>query len=60
MTQIREPAVAGYFYPDEPGELSANINAMLCKVRARPGPAPKALIVPHAGYGAWMLQEHDA
>ncbi len=50
MTQIREPAVAGYFYPDHPGELSTTVQAMLRESQAGPGPAPKALIVPHAGY----------
>jgi AmmeMemoRadiSam system protein B len=50
MTQIREPAVAGHFYPDHPGELSTTVQGMLRQGQARPGPAPKALIVPHAGY----------
>ena len=50
ITQVREPAVAGYFYPADPGELRAVINEMLDKVPVRTGPAPKALIVPHAGY----------
>ena len=50
MTQIREPAVAGHFYPDHPGELSETVQGMLREGQARPGPAPKALIVPHAGY----------
>lgn len=50
MTQIREPAVAGYFYPDHPGELRTTVQVMLRESQAASGPAPKALIVPHAGY----------
>lgn len=50
MTQVREAAVAGYFYPAEAGELSSTIHRMLDEVPAGPGAAPKALIVPHAGY----------
>jgi len=50
MTQIREPSFAGHFYPDHPGELSETVRGMLRESQARPGPAPKALIVPHAGY----------
>jgi len=50
MTVIREPAVAGRFYPGNAGELNATIKALLEDVRLTPGPAPKALIVPHAGY----------
>ena len=49
-TQVREPAVAGYFYPADPGELGATIRELLDEVPAGQGPAPKALIVPHAGY----------
>ena len=50
MIQIREPAVAGYFYPAGSGDLAAAIRAMLPDSRKPPLPAPKALIVPHAGY----------
>jgi AmmeMemoRadiSam system protein B len=50
MTQVREPAVAGYFYPADRRALSTMINEMLDEVPVRTGPAPKALIVPHAGY----------
>ncbi|RZU47856.1 hypothetical protein EV700_0823 [Fluviicoccus keumensis] len=52
MLRIREPAVAGRFYPADPAELRAALQA--CFERAgpvRPGaPCPRALIVPHAGY----------
>ena len=50
MTVIREPAVAGMFYPDNAGELRTTIQGFLDQVQFQPGPAPKALIVPHAGY----------
>jgi AmmeMemoRadiSam system protein B len=47
--RARPPAVAGRFYPGEPDELRANIRELLSVVAAR-GPAPKALVAPHAGY----------
>lgn len=50
MTHIREPAVAGQFYPGDPTELGAAIRTFFDEVEVPQGPAPKALIVPHAGY----------
>jgi len=50
MTLIREPAVAGQFYPGNRSELRTAIRVFLDDVQVTPGPAPKALIVPHAGY----------
>ncbi len=50
MIQIREPAVADYFYPADSGELSATIHQMLHEAPVLHTAAPKALIVPHAGY----------
>ena len=50
MTMIREPAVAGQFYPGEARILSATIQSLFEQVEAVEGPAPKALIAPHAGY----------
>jgi MEMO1 family protein len=50
MTVIREPAVAGQFYPENASKLHTAIRAFLEEVQVQPGPAPKALIVPHAGY----------
>jgi MEMO1 family protein len=48
---IREPAVAGTFYPSQPKQLADNVNALLGAVDARKFLAhPKAIIVPHAGY----------
>lgn len=45
----RKPAVAGSFYPADSLELQAMLHDMLDKVDA-PATAPKAMIVPHAGY----------
>jgi AmmeMemoRadiSam system protein B len=50
MTSVRTPAVAGQFYSDNAGELSATVMTLLREAEARETPAPKALIVPHAGY----------
>ncbi len=51
MSTIREPAVAGLFYPDRPGQLATDVNALLDAIDATQIVAsPKALIVPHAGY----------
>lgn len=47
---IRQPAVAGMFYPDNPAELDSMISDYLGHTPASAGPAPKAIIVPHAGY----------
>jgi len=50
MIQIRKAAVSGHFYPSAAVELDSMVQRMLDEVPVRPGPAPKALIVPHAGY----------
>src|ERR1700675_1843430 len=50
LAMIRLPAVAGRFYPDDPGRLRAAVDSFLAssgeekKIRAR------ACLVPHAGY----------
>ena len=49
MTGVRQPAVAGTFYPANPVTLSADIRRYLSDCDARAA-VPKALIVPHAGY----------
>jgi AmmeMemoRadiSam system protein B len=49
MTQVREAAVAGLFYPADAGELSETVRSMLSNGQPA-GSAPRALIVPHAGY----------
>jgi AmmeMemoRadiSam system protein B/AmmeMemoRadiSam system protein A len=48
--RIREPAVAGQFYPSDPGELAGQIDAYLAQAEAQPVGELKALICPHAGY----------
>ena len=50
MTVIREPAVAGSFYPGDATQLGRTVEFLLDEVRDTEGTAPKALIVPHAGY----------
>lgn len=45
----RPAAVAGLFYPRDPDELGATLNALLAAPQATPK-LPRALIVPHAGY----------
>ena len=53
MTQETRPAaVAGLFYPGTREELAADVQALLVAARTRTTlpQAPKALIVPHAGY----------
>jgi hypothetical protein len=48
---VREPAVAGRFYPESKAELSKKINNYLDKalIESLPG-KPVAIITPHAGY----------
>lgn len=51
MPGIRPPAVAGQFYPDAPEALRQVVQEYVTAGQARaPGPAPKAIIAPHAGY----------
>jgi hypothetical protein len=50
---VRPPAVAGTFYPDDAAMLAATVERDLSRAETRPaaqGPAPKAMIAPHAGY----------
>ena len=47
---VREPAVAGRFYPEDADALRATIDRLLTAAGPVEGPRPKALIVPHAGY----------
>jgi AmmeMemoRadiSam system protein B len=47
--RVRRPAVAGTFYPADPTELRAAVEAVLGDT-AQTGPVPKAVIAPHAGY----------
>jgi AmmeMemoRadiSam system protein B len=51
MTTTRPAAVAGLFYPDNPIELKRTVADLLAHAKAGDSlQAPKALIVPHAGY----------
>ncbi len=50
MTSIRNAAVAGLFYPGSAIELGDTVQRLLDGAPSGQGPAPKALIVPHAGY----------
>ena len=47
---IRQPAVANRFYPENPVELRRMVENFLREVKAADAPAPKAVIAPHAGY----------
>ena len=49
---VRTPAVAGLFYPSDPGELAESLNACFADAsgRRRAHRRRKALVVPHAGY----------
>lgn len=52
MTQVRQAAAAGMFYPGAPGELAAQVHRYLAEA-ATPSAGdapPKAIIAPHAGY----------
>lgn len=48
---VRNPAVAGVFYPIDPAEINAMLARLFGHDQAEaPEPAPKALIAPHAGW----------
>ena len=55
MHTVRQPAVAGAFYPGQATALASTVASLLAAARAElpAGPAPtppKVLLVPHAGY----------
>jgi len=51
VSTLRSPAVAGLFYPSDPGQLTTAVRGYLAAAgHTADGPAPKALIAPHAGY----------
>lgn len=51
MNSVRPAAVAGLFYPADPVQLSAELRRLLAAVEPpAERPAPKVLLVPHAGY----------
>jgi AmmeMemoRadiSam system protein B/AmmeMemoRadiSam system protein A len=47
---IREPVVAGQFYPADPDTLETMVDEFLAQVDERAAGEPIGLIVPHAGY----------
>ena len=47
---VRRPAVAGQFYPADPGVLSAFVDSMLASVESDGSAMAAAYVVPHAGY----------
>jgi AmmeMemoRadiSam system protein B len=50
-SEIRQPAVAGLFYPSGAAILSRAVDTLIAAAGPKAGaPAPKAVIVPHAGY----------
>ena len=50
MASIRPPAFAGQLYPADSQELHKTVRNLLTAVTPPSGPAPKAVIVPHAAY----------
>lgn len=49
MATMRAAAVAGTFYPDDAAILDTQVSDFLAAAKTN-GPAPKAVIAPHAGY----------
>lgn len=51
MRPLREPSVAGLFYPNDPAILRRTVSDLLAQAETPQSEAPpKALILPHAGY----------
>jgi AmmeMemoRadiSam system protein B len=50
MSQVKQPAVAGLFYPDAADRLQQDIDAYLRAAEAHGRDRPRALVAPHAGY----------
>jgi hypothetical protein len=47
---IREPVVAGMFYPDDPGELRRTVAGYIEESGEEPDDAVRGIVSPHAGY----------
>ncbi|MGO9586528.1 MAG: AmmeMemoRadiSam system protein B [Limisphaerales bacterium] len=47
---VRQPAVAGQFYPDDPEKLRMEVNDFIAAAKTDTDKIPKAIIAPHAGY----------
>ncbi|MEJ1354674.1 MAG: AmmeMemoRadiSam system protein B [Candidatus Sedimenticola sp. (ex Thyasira tokunagai)] len=50
MSEIKQPAVAGLFYPADADELRSEVRQFLAEAKPGTDTLPKALIAPHAGY----------
>ncbi|SRR6266571_5887289 len=50
VPKVRPTACAGRFYPAEPTKLRQVVKNLLASANTPDGPAPKAIIAPHAGY----------
>ncbi|HTY44943.1 MAG TPA: AmmeMemoRadiSam system protein B [Patescibacteria group bacterium] len=51
-SDIKEPNVAGAFYPDNPQQLRSMVDGFLAAAQPKPMSGPViALVCPHAGYG---------
>ncbi len=51
MSQVRKPAVAGYFYPSDPSKLRSEIEYLLSAVDKKEVPGKLyGIVSPHAGY----------
>ncbi len=48
--RVRPAAVAGRFYPGDPGQLRREVDRFLAEAPPPRGAPPKAIIAPHAGY----------
>jgi AmmeMemoRadiSam system protein B len=49
-SRVREPAVAGSFYPAEPARLAKEVDDLLAQAGSRNLKGLRALLSPHAGY----------
>src|SRR5882724_5421443 len=50
VPKVRPATCAGRFYPADPTELRQMVKNLLASAKTPDGPAPKAIIAPHAGY----------
>ena len=50
MGPVRQPAVAGQFYPGDTQQLRQDVENYISEAKGSDTPIPKAIIAPHAGY----------
>ena len=50
LVRVRQPAVAGSFYPSDPQVLGTTIDGLLAQAKSRNLKGLRALVSPHAGY----------